>query len=618
MPSKAEPRALHDDQGVYGTPGDVSPWDIRFDPADRAYLDVEENGMFRWRVWTEPVLEEAMLVVRSGGTILGYPMAGVARTSRFTFWEVVAGPFPEPAEYSLAFRAPSASGVYLAPSGVTNAIERLDRWHLTVLSPMSVPSWAQGAVVYQLFPDRFARYGAVDADLDPWGSPPTSTGFQGGDLAGLTGRLDYLQDLGVDALYLNPIFTSPSNHRYDTIDYYQVDPLLGGNEALRSLVDEAHRRSIRVILDASFNHVHPRFFAFADVAKRGPESEYWDWFVVREWPLRIRYRPHRTHALLDLGKWVPLWEEELGITPEKVDDEGPAIEPSYETWYGVPNMPRIDLANPEARSYMLDVAAYWPGEHGIDGWRMDVARYVDPDFWNDFRLVVREANPSAYLLCEVMGDASPWLQGDRFDATMNYTFRDLCIRFFATAEIDAGEFLEETARLWAMYSWQVTLANHNLIGSHDTARFLHECQGEVWRLELATVFQMTFPGAPGIYYGDELQMSGGGDPGSRGAIDWETSRPGGAVHRIITELAALRGDEPALSTGEWRPLPAGEDVVAFERHAGGRRVLTLINRSDGQARYHWERGGVEFLWGSGGVEDGGLVFPPRSAMVVAS
>jgi neopullulanase len=615
--SRAEPHPLADDHGVYGAPGDLSPWDIRFDPEDRAHLDFEADGSARIRVWTEPELVEALLVVRSGRSVESHALREVARTVRFTFWEVVAGPFRESARFTFAFRAPNGKGVYLAPSGVTNAIERLDRWAGPAASLHSVPEWSKGAVIYQLFPDRFARLGAADTDLDPWGSPPSSTRFQGGDLAGVVGRLDYLSDLGVDLLYLNPVFTSPSNHRYDTIDYHEVDPLLGGNEALRNLVDEAHRRSIRIILDGSFNHVHPEFFAFRDVAERGPASAYWDWFLVDEWPLRLRVRPDRAHSFLDLAVWVPVWESEIGVPSEVVHDDGPAVEPSYQAWYGVPTMPRVNLTNPDARAYMLDVAAHWVMEYGIDGWRMDVARYVDPDFWDDFRRVVRAARPDAYLLCEVMGDASDWLQGNRFDATMNYTFRELCIRFFATGDIAADEFCDRAARLWAQYSWPVTLANQNLIGSHDTARFLTEAGGEEWRLRLATIFQMTYPGAPGIYYGDEMGMSGGEDPGSRGAMDWESTGPGHGIHSLIRELTELRRKEPALATGEWRALSSQADLVVIERRLIDRCLLVLINRSSARARYEASGASHEVLWGEGAAENGAITVGPRSGLVIA-
>lgn len=624
MPSKADPVVFADDHGVYGVPGDVSPWDVRHDPADRAFLDRDPSGAVRWRVWTEPTLTDAMVVVRVDGRTVGHPMREVAGTPRFTFWELVAGPWAEAeVEYSFAFRGPRQNPVYAAPSGITNAIERLDRWEIGELPAAETPEWAQGAVIYQIFPDRYDRAGtgapaleSAGPALDTWGSLPTPNGFQGGDLAGVESRLDHLQHLGVDAIYLTPIFTSPSNHRYDTVDYYNVDPLLGGNEALASLVDAAHRRSIRVILDASFNHVHPEFFAFKDLVERGSESEYWDWFNVTEWPLRIRHRPGAKHPIVDHESLVPRWRRDLGFSIELVEGPGPPVEPSYDAWYGVPTMPRVDLTNPEAKAYMLDVAAHWPREYGIDGWRMDVTRYVDPDFWSDFRRAVRSVRSDVLLISEVVGDASPWLQGDRFDSTMNYTFRQLSERFFATEEIDGRSFLEHTSRLWAQYSWPTTLVNHNLLGSHDTPRFLTVAGGDRWRLELATVFQMTFPGAPGIYYGDEFEMTGGDDPGSRGAVDW--GRIDTPLARSIAELAELRRKERALAVGDFRAVAGTEDLIVFERSLAPRRLTVAINRGEGPSGLRIGNGPLSILWGEAGTDGPDLVVPARSAVILAS
>lgn len=614
MPSRAEPTPRLSDHGIFGVPGDLSPWDFRFDPDDRAHLDAAGDGRVRLRLWAEPDMLDAHLVLRSTEGVLAYTMSPVSTGGRFTFWEVVAGPFDKTVEYSFALRTDDGSGVYLAPSGVTSAIERLDRWTMTVPGRISVPQWSHGMVVYQVFPDRFARAGESSVGLVPWGSEPTSTGFQGGDLDGVTSRLDYLQDLGVDALYLNPIFTSPSNHRFDTTDYYQVDPLLGGDEALESLVTESHRRNMKVILDASFNHVHPSFFAFDDVLRRGPDSPYWRWFVVSRWPFEIRYRPDQ---MADRGSHaIDKWTREIGIPVREVDGPGPAIELPYEAWYDVATMPRVDLSNPEARRYMLDVATYWPREYEIDGWRMDVARYVDSDFWVDMRREVRSVSSDLYLLAEVWGDASEWLQGDRFDATMNYTFRDLCLRFFALETMDGATLIDGLARLWAQYAWPVTLANHNLLGSHDRARFLTECGGEVWRAVLAAVFQMTFPGAPGIYYGDEVGMEGDDDPGCRAAMDWDQAGVSHPIYSAYRGLARLRQREPALVTGEWRAVLGREGVVAFSRELEGRRLVVVINRDSDPVDVD-EISCHELLWGEASLADGVISLGPRSAAVLA-
>jgi cyclomaltodextrinase len=600
------------DLGVYGLPGDVSPWDIRFDPEDRAFLDREPDGRYRTRVWTEPGLTKALIVAKRGAEFLGFPLTTVATTERFEFWESIATLQPGD-EISLAFRNPAGKAVYLVPGGISNAVERLDRWPVPDLIPMDIPTWSQGAVVYQIFPDRFANGDPSNdpPDTDPWGSFPHSRRFQGGDLAGITQRLDYLSGLGVDMLYLNPIFTSPSNHRYDAVDYRHVDPSLGGNEALTELVKRAHDLGIKVVIDASFNHCHPLFFAFQDLVKAGPDSPYRDWFVIHDWPVRIKARkPIKGWQ----REWLPVWAEQSGLAIEYVIDRGLAVEPTYESWYGVASMPRINLENPDARRYMLEVAAEWPRLAGIDGWRMDVARYVDPDFWLDFRKAVKDANPESYLIGEFMGDAGEWLQGDSFDATMNYTFRDICLRYLARHEIDASQAGDDLARLWAQYAWPVTLANQNLIGSHDTARFLTLAEGELWRLRLATVLALTYPGAPGIYYGDEIGLEGDNDPGSRNAFVWEPDPTSHPVHRTITELTALRREHSALVKGEWRPLLAKGGLLAFERRRGRQRLVVAVNR--GRRRRIELPSTGKVLWGDGEMEKRKLTVGAREAAIV--
>ena len=568
------------------------------------------------RVHAEPGLTEGTAVCRTGDGVVAIPLSPVT-AGRFVLWSATIGPFGHPVGLSLAFRvADSDRPVYVVPSGTSSSVERLDRWQIEPDRPaLDVPAWAQGAVIYQIFPDRFAN---GDPENDPvgnvaWGTPPHPRQSQGGDLDGIIDHLDHIERLGIDALYLNPIFRSPSNHKYDTVDYLEVDPAFGGNDALRRLVTACHQRDIRVILDASFNHVHPRFFAFADLVKRGKRSPYRDWFVVNDWPPRVRVRTTvASRATLD---WVGTWRDQLGLAVEEVGGDGPPVETTYESWYGVPTMPRIDLANPDARAYVLGVAQHWLREYDVDGWRMDVARYIDPDFWPDFRRACREVNPDAYLLAEIMGDVGDWLRGDGFDATMNYTFRSLALGFFAAETSDGSTFLDHCTRLYARHALPTTLANHNLIGSHDTPRFLTEAGGELWRLELATVFQLTYPGAPGIYYGDELGLTGENDPGCRGAMPWNELPGRRGVSDTIEALTSLRRIAPVLRYGEYSPLIAAGDLVVFERRRGRSRVVVAFNRGARRASADIGRPGT-VLWGRGKIDGVRLSVAPRSAVVV--
>jgi len=335
----------------------------------------------------------------------------------------------------------------------------------------------------------------------PWGAPPEEQGFQGGDLRGVVDKLDYLQDLGVNALYLNPIFASASNHRYHTFDYFQIDPLLGGNEAFRELLDAAHAKQMHVVIDGVFNHASRGFWAFHHILETGGNSPYLDWFIIHDWPLR----------------------------PYQHDDKNPI---NYAAWWDIPALPKFNVDNPGVRKYLLDVSRYWI-EFGADGWRLDVPEEIpDATFWQDFRRVTKEANPEAYLTGEVWDNASEWLQGDRFDGVMNYVFSRAALGFFAqetlqtdyrpggyTLEVlDASTFADRLESMLETHPWEITLAQLNLLDSHDTARVLWMVQEDECAVRLAALLQMTLPGAPCIYYGSEIGMTGGHDPDCRGAF----------------------------------------------------------------------------------------------------
>lgn len=599
--------------------GNVRPHRIRFDPGDRAFLSKDAAGRVTFRVLAPAATIEALVVIRTEA-VAGYPMRRVAVAGSASLWECVIQPPAHHLTFSLAFRLEGDVPVYLAATGVTSAIERIDRFEVDLadVTPHDVPGWAEGALIYQIFPERFARSSAIEgrSGMEPWSAVPSSRSFLGGDLAGIVERLPYLTDLGVDVVYLNPIFTSPSNHRYDTVDYRSVDPSLGGDEALRALVAALHANRQKILLDVSLNHCHPRFFAFADIVANGPDSEYAGWFEVEEWPVRVRYRPH----LLEKGSYwathLSRLEDESGVPVEETGGEGPVLDPTYSAWYGVPLMPRIDLQHPEARRYMLDTATYWVREFGIDGWRMDVVRYVDHDFWSDLRREVRGVDPDVYLLAEVMGDARRWLQGDEFDAVMNYTFRDLAVDYFALRTIDAEAFLEGLVEMISMYSPVVTLANQNLLGSHDTPRFLTLAGGDVRALLLATLVQLTLPGAPGLYYGDEVAMEGAGDPDNRRGMAWD--EVGSDHHRAVRELIAVRRARPCLRTGDWRMLSVVGDAFGFERTTPDARAVVVVNGGDEETLLP-VRGVTVRSWAAGevSVTADGVRLGPRSGAVLA-
>ncbi|MBK8046614.1 MAG: alpha amylase C-terminal domain-containing protein [Anaerolineales bacterium] len=428
------------------------------------------------------------------------------------------------------------------------------------------PHWVKNAIFYQIYPDRFCRSPRMPempgVNFKPWGTPPEEQGFQGGNLAGITDRLDYLQELGVNALYLNPIFSSASNHRYHTFDYMQVDPLLGGNAALRELLDAAHARGMYVVLDGVFNHASRGFWAFHHILETGGNSPYLDWFTVRGWPLR----------------------------PYEHDAEHPL---NYDAWWNQAALPKFNIKNAGVRKYLLDVARYWI-DFGIDGWRLDVPEEIDDvDFWHDFRATVKEGNPEAYIVGEIWHQAREWLQGDRFDAVMNYVFQRLAYGFFGaetlntaykpggyTVEpIDARALGAGLHHIYSLYPWQISQVQLNLMDSHDTARTLWTLQGDESALRLVTLFQLTMPGAPMIYYGDEIGMTGANDPYCRAAFPWDdTTQWNMPLFDFFQRATKLRHTYPALRTGGFRLLHAVQDVFVFERRQPGQSAIVAFNR----------------------------------------
>jgi glycosidase len=429
------------------------------------------------------------------------------------------------------------------------------------------PDWVKHAVFYQVFPDRFARSGKValqPSGLEPWDAPPTVHGYKGGDLYGVVDRLDHLQDLGVTAIYLNPVFASGSNHRYHTHDYFTVDPMLGGNDALRALLDAAHARGMKVILDGVFNHASRGFLPFHDLLENGPASPYRDWFHVHGFPL---------------GAY----------------DEGDGAV-RYDAWWSLPALPKLNTDTPEVREYLLRVAEHWL-RFGADGWRLDVPNEIDDDaFWREFRHRCRAVNPEAYLVGEIWEDATRWLQGDQFDAVMNYPITKAVLGF-AAATIDDDEVAKcgykvlphQTAEGFAAalraelerHPRAVVEAQLNLLGSHDTPRVARVVGGDATAVHLAALLLLTLPGAPCVYYGDEIGLDGGHDPECREAMPWGRTGAWDAA-RLATfrELIALRHAHPALRTGDLEVAYAHHGVVAYRRRLGEDDLLVVANQRD--------------------------------------
>ncbi len=454
--------------------------------------------------------------------------------------------FEEPVRYlRYCFAATDSGGtVYFGPNGAGNSIpERCYEYLYTnSLDVFKVPEWARGAVAYQIFPERFFN---GDSTNDPegaleWTGEPTRTNFFGGDLKGIIAKLDYISSLGAEILYLNPIFASPSNHKYDTSDYFTIDPAFGTLDDLKTLTHECHKKGLRVLLDGVFNHCGFEFAPFQDVLKRGEQSRYKDWFYIDSFPV--------------------------------VTDP-----PNYECVGYYKWMPKINFASNEARAYFLNVGLYWIREAGIDGWRLDVADEADFSFWQEFRRVIKLVNPDAILIGETWKDGRDLLRGDEMDSVMNYLFRDAAVDFFAKQSISAEEFDSRIASMLSIYPLNVYPVLYNLIGSHDTERFLTLCGNDKRKMKLAAVFQMTFSGMPAVYYGDEIGMDGGNDPDCRKAMNWDN--PDEDMLGFYKRMIALRKSESCLKYGDYSTVLCGEGCIAFARRCNDETVYAVFNNS---------------------------------------
>lgn len=396
--------------------------------------------------------------------------------------------------------------------------------------------WFRNSIIYQIFPDRFAK---VPADNSNAGNRT----IHGGNIEGIIHRFDYLIKLGVDAIYLNPVFKSESYHRYDVIDYYEIDPVFGDKRELKHLIDLCHSNGMKVIFDGVFNHSGDKFFAFRDIVQNGEKSEYIDWYHINSFPVEV----------------YPM--------------------PNYECFSYYGGMPKFNTENIETTQYLLDVVKYWTVEFGVDGWRLDAADEVDRKFWRKLRDMLKSLNRDAVLIGEIFDEASSWLLGDQFDSVMNYPLKSLINDIFAYRSIDV-ELLRMRINSYMMkLNKKVLNSMVNIISTHDTARFLTLCDGNEKRFELAVVFQFTFPGIPLIYYGDEIGMTGEGDPDCRRPMIWDETKWNRAIFELYQFLIDLRKNFEALRTGEYGELTVrgAKGILAYRRGWGKDGIITVMN-----------------------------------------
>ena len=416
-----------------------------------------------------------------------------------------------------------------------------------------VPDWVSNTVWYQIFPERFAN---GNPEISPewalaWDSSikPKSKDFFGGDLQGIIDHLDYLQDLGITGLYLCPIFESPSNHKYNTTDYFEIDRHFGDKKTFRKLVEAAHRRGMKIMLDAVFNHIGDQAPQWQDVLKHGEDSIYKDWFHIQDFP----------------------------VVKENLVNKR---ELSYHTFAFESYMPKLNTANPQVRDYLLSVATYWIEEFDIDAWRLDVANEVDHQFWRDFRKAVLAKKPDLYILGEVWHTSQPWLNGDEFHAVMNYPLSDSIKDYFLRGVKKPHQFIDEINSQSMYYRQQISEVMFNLLDSHDTERILATAKGDSQLVKSALACLFLQRGTPCFYYGTELELDGGPDPDCRRAMPWERVSESNEMLNFMKKLIQLRKDASSIiQHGKYSLKEIKPDVVSLEWNYDGQKVRAIFNQS---------------------------------------
>ncbi|MCF7927317.1 MAG: glycoside hydrolase family 13 protein [Candidatus Izimaplasma sp.] len=434
------------------------------------------------------------------------------------------------------------------------------------------PSWIEDQIWYSIFPERFSN---GDSSINPketlpWAETNMYSNSQrfGGDLQGIIDNLDYLEEIGFTGIYMTPIFMSDTAHKYDIINYKKVDPAFGSNKKLRELIDKAHKKGFKIMLDAVFNHCGFRHPFFQDVIKNGKDSDYYDCFYIID--------DDKPVVNFDLSKDNRIKRESV-----KKFHKNPDLL-NYRSFAFTPYMPKLNTTNPIMKEHLFDVARYWINDYNIDGWRLDVSNEVSHSFWRDFRKVVKNANKDAYIVGENWDNSMPWLQGEQYDAVMNYEFLYPIWNFFGI-NIDGekyrpSKFKYTINKVLTDYPKNVLRSMYNLVDSHDTTRIMTICNESSDLVKLPYLFMFTLPGAPSVYYGGEIGLPGEHDPDNRRCMIWDEDKQDKTILAHIKQLISLRKNYPQLRSANlnWIQTNDKQNSIIYKKED----LFILINNSN--------------------------------------
>lgn len=494
------------------------------------------------------------------------PMKKILSDDLYDYWQIAV---TEPKKrLAYAFDITSVDGIrtvytdhgYIQPDD-HEALEDLNTYFrmpfFQEIDMFHSSEWVKNTVWYQIFPERFAN---GDRSNDPIGTKkwnasdhPGRQDFYGGDLQGVLDHLNHLQKLGVNGIYFNPLFKAPSNHKYDTEDYYQIDPHFGNAALFKEVVTQAHQRGIHVMLDAVFNHIGDKSLQWQDVLKNGQRSKYAGWFHVNKFP--ATYTPTKNFE----------------FTPDA----------TYDTFDYTPHMPKLNTANPAMQEYLLEIAKYWIKEFDIDAWRLDVANEIDHHFWKRFHKETTALKPDFYILGEIWHTSQAWLNGDEFSGVMNYSYTGAILDHFINHRISAEQMIDHLSNQLMKYRDQTNQMMFNVLDSHDTARIMTQARGNRNLVKETFAFTFLQPGTPSIYYGTEYGMDGDNDPDCRKPMNWVPDDDGQDMFTFFKKLVALRRNNADLIEGGMvvlKVLPTG--LVEISRMGAGKVLTGIFNTTN--------------------------------------
>lgn len=458
------------------------------------------------------------------------------------------------------------------------------------------PEWVKETVWYQIFPERFAN-GDPANDPEgtlPWNSKPHPgrDDFYGGDLQGVIDKLDYLQELGINGIYFCPIFKAKSNHKYDTIDYFEIDPDFGDKETFKRLVDEAHKRGIRIMLDAVFNHIGIESPQWQDVLQNQEKSRYADWFHIRKFPV----------------------EDVRNRSTEELEQAGTL---NYETFAFTGHMPKLNTANREVQDYLIDIATYWIKEFDIDAWRLDVANEVDHQFWKRFYRETTRLKENFYIVGEIWHTSQSWLHGDEFHAVMNYAFTDIIADFFIKGEITAVELAGKINEHFMKHRQQTNEVMFNMLDSHDTPRLLTMCNGDKDVMKAALAFMFMHYGSPCIFYGTEIGLEGENDPDCRKCMVWDEEEQDRELFNFMQQLIKLRKEYADLiSHGSLIWHDVREKTVGFTKQRNDHKLVCYFHKGYEDLAIALENKSKVLLSNRTDVNDDGVILKKNGFVII--